>query len=251
MIKYTILLIIFSSQIIAREIGQTEITTDEGIEVFQDEKYYLLKKNVNIISDEFNLTADLVKAFFEKDLYDITKIECNGNVTFDSNIGGFAKGEKLDFIPSSNLIEISGINSSLTYNDLKMTSNEKIIVNDSLGTFNLQGKSSNLQTKEINIFGNIIFGKYQKNQKTNEILSLTVIDEKIANIITDKINMFASKAIYSKNKNIIELFENVKILRNNEVIMGDFAQINTLDNSYKINSTSSNKVKILINSANE
>ena len=29
---------------ISKGIGETEITTDDGIEVFQDEKYYLLKK---------------------------------------------------------------------------------------------------------------------------------------------------------------------------------------------------------------
>ena len=30
----------------ARNIGETEITTEEGIEVFQNEKYYLLKKKM-------------------------------------------------------------------------------------------------------------------------------------------------------------------------------------------------------------
>ena len=45
-----ILLIFFSFQTVGRESGQTEITTDEGIEVFNQEKYYLLKKNVKIIS---------------------------------------------------------------------------------------------------------------------------------------------------------------------------------------------------------
>ena len=38
-----------------RESGQTEITTDDGIEVFNKEKYYLLKKNVKINSDEYKL----------------------------------------------------------------------------------------------------------------------------------------------------------------------------------------------------
>ena len=41
-----IIIIFFSFNIIAKEIGETEITTEDGIEVFQDEKYYLLKKNV-------------------------------------------------------------------------------------------------------------------------------------------------------------------------------------------------------------
>ena len=44
-----IILIFFSFQAVGRESGQIEITTDEGIEVFNQEKYYLLKKNVKII----------------------------------------------------------------------------------------------------------------------------------------------------------------------------------------------------------
>ena len=48
------LLILFSFNVIAREKGETEITTEDGIEVFQDEKYYLLKENVKISSDNFN-----------------------------------------------------------------------------------------------------------------------------------------------------------------------------------------------------
>ena len=30
----------------ARNVGETEITTEDGIEVFQNEKFYLLKKNL-------------------------------------------------------------------------------------------------------------------------------------------------------------------------------------------------------------
>ena len=69
------ILILFSFQAwVGSSPGQTEITTDDGIEVFNKEKYYLLKTNVKIISDEFELNADLVKAYFNKDLYDIIRI---------------------------------------------------------------------------------------------------------------------------------------------------------------------------------
>ncbi len=43
--KIIIVILIFISKLtFARDIGETEITTDEGIEVFPQEKYYLLKK---------------------------------------------------------------------------------------------------------------------------------------------------------------------------------------------------------------
>ena len=61
--------------------------------------------------------------------------------------------------------------------------------------------------------------------------------------------MFSSKAVYSKKDNIIELFDNVKVVRNNEVIIGDYAKINTLDESYKVTSNESKKVKVLMNEA--
>ena len=54
-------LIFFSCYVHAKESGETEITTEDGIEVFQNEKFYLLKKNVNIKSDNFDLSADNVK----------------------------------------------------------------------------------------------------------------------------------------------------------------------------------------------
>ena len=77
MIKCVILfLIIFLNYkyAIGRNIGETEITTDDGIEVFQEEKYYLLKKNVEIISDEFELNGDLVKIYFKEDLLSLIHI---------------------------------------------------------------------------------------------------------------------------------------------------------------------------------
>ena len=38
-----IVILLISSTSIGREAGETEITTEDGIEVFQNEKYYLLK----------------------------------------------------------------------------------------------------------------------------------------------------------------------------------------------------------------
>ena len=92
------IIILFSFNIIAREIGETEITTEDGVEVFQDEKYYLLKKNVKILSDNFNLNAKDVKIDFDKSLYDITELNAKGEVNFvSSKFGMNSKSESLNF----------------------------------------------------------------------------------------------------------------------------------------------------------
>ena len=69
-----LIILLFSLGVVSREVGETEITTEDGIEVFQNEKYYLLKKNVIINSDNFTLNADLVKIHFNKSLYDIVEL---------------------------------------------------------------------------------------------------------------------------------------------------------------------------------
>ena len=250
MIKLIILIILFSSQIVSRENNQIEITTDQGIEVFQNQNYYLLKENVNIISNEFELNADLVKAHFKKDLYDIIKIECEGKVFFKSKNGITANGNILNLDTVNNTINIIGTDSSLKYNELLLTADESIFVDNTKGKFNLQGESSKLESINLIVVGHSIIGEFENIDNANHITKLEVTDKKLTNIVTDKINMFASKSIYSKENNLIELSENVKIIRNNEIITGDYAIINTLDNSYKIKSKSSNKVKVLINNDN-
>ena len=79
-----IIIFLFTITLNARELGETEIITEDGIEVFQNEKFYLLKKNVKIESDNFSLSADEVKINFDKSLYDITELDANGSVDFYS-----------------------------------------------------------------------------------------------------------------------------------------------------------------------
>ena len=63
--------------------------------------------------------------------------------------------------------------------------------------------------------------------------------------------MFSLEAKYNKKQNIIELFENVKIIRDNESVEGNYAKINTVNESYKVTSNNKEKVKILLNESTE
>ena len=252
MIKLLIIFLFCSPSILSREVGQTEITTDEGIEVFQKEKYYLLKKNVSIISDNFELKADLVKAYFDKDLYDISKIESETDVVLKSSKGILARGDKINFSTKNENITIKGNNSSLTYGNIYMFSQDLVKVDNLNGNFLIKGNGAELKTDSIHIFGSLIKGNFVTIDKVNEVEKLYVEDDKQANIKTEKINMFAKKANYNKQDNIIELFENVKVIRGNEIITGDYANIDTLNESYKVKSNNDNeKVKVLISQTNE
>ena len=242
---------LFLSILQARELGQTEITTEEGIEVYQKEKYYLLKKNVEIESDNFKLTAQKVKAYFDKDLYDITNMYSQGNVIFESNQGLRVLGNEVDFDFKNEEINIRGEKSFLQNNEFTMVSDGSIDLNNVTGEFKLYGFNSKLTTNDIKITGKDIQGKYITVDGENIIDKLKVKDKTQVNIKTETSNMFAKRAEYNKQENIIELFENVIIIRDNELITGDYAKINTLDESYFVKTNKSKRVKVLLSRVDE
>ena len=231
---YLLLTFFIVKNIVAREVGETEIITEDGIEVFQEEKYYLLKKNVKITSDTFVLSGNNVKIFFNKNLYDIIRIEAKDDVSFKSdnyNLQCISQNLKFDLEKEEILLE--GVKSELFIEDIKMFSDGKIIVNNSNGNFELLGENSKLLNEEIIIKANSIDGIFTNNKEER------------------KTEMFATFIKFDNKSSIITLDQNVKIIRNNEVITGDYGSLDRKLNSYKIKSKTNKKVKVIISNQDE
>ncbi len=242
-----IVILLISSTSIGREVGETEITTEDGIEVFQNEKYYLLKKNVNIDSDNFNLNADDVKIIFNKNLYDITELYAKGNVIFKSPIFKInGNGETLIFEILNEKLKVAGLDSELIMEEVQMFSDGYIEVNNISGEFSLKGLNSKLINDNVIIEADSIDGVFANSNGNKDIISLNVIDNEISYIKNNDTEMYAKKINYNNKTSIIELIENVTIIRNDEKITGDYGTLDTKNNSYKIKSNNQKKVKILI-----
>lgn len=246
------ILFLTSTFTFARVVGETEITAEEGIEVYQDEKYYLLKKNVEIDSDNFNLSGDIIKIFFENDLYDITIIDAKGNVSLDSDEYNLkASGEKINFAIESEEIQIEGVNSILLTESSEMLSDGIVKVNNLSGDFYLNGKNSSLKSENIIIKGKEINGSFSSSSNKKEISFLNVRDENVAYINNGATEMYAVIIKYNKDTSLIELENNVKIISDGEIITGDHGTLDTKTNSYKIKSRNKNKVKVIISNKDE
>ncbi len=242
-----IILFILSITSQAREIGETEITTEDGIEVFQEEKFYLLKKNVKIVSDSFTLSANEVKIDFEESLYDIIELNAKGDVDFYSNLFEIrGNGNVLNFEVKIEKLKIEGQGSELITKDVKMFSDGSIEVNNINGDFSLKGSNSKLANEGLIIEARAIDGNFSDNTNTKEITFLEVFDEKISYVKNNDTEMYAKKINFDNETAIIELIEDVIIIRNGEKITGDFGSLDTTNNSYKINSNNENKVKVII-----
>ncbi len=249
---YSFIILIHNNYAFSRNAGETEITTEEGIEVFQEEKYYLLKKNVEILSDELVLYGQIVKIYFEEDLYDIKELIANNNVSFLSEeykIQG--KGDYVKFNIKNQKIYISGVSSQLNLENTEMLSDGKINVDNLNGLFFIEGDNSKLINEDIFIEGSKINGDFEIINDKRDIANLIVEDNKKLNIKTDDIVMYSKKAIYNKKTSIIELFKEVKIIRGNEIITGDYGTFDTNKKSYKVSSKNSNKVKVIIVDSDE
>ena len=247
-----IIIFIFSTSVLALEKGETEITTEDGIEVFQNEKYYLLKKNVIISSDDFKITSDNVKANFEIDLYDITSLETKGNSSLNAiKYGINGKGDEILINIKSEEITVIGKNSLLNLQETRMTSDGSIKVNNLLGAFELKGANSNLKTDSLDIYGEYISGIFVELDGKKQLKKLEVKDKNLLKIYTEDLEMSSQKAIYDDETDIFELFTEVKIVKGQEIIIGDYGYFDTVNNSYKVKSDETSKVKVTIKNTNE
>ena len=242
-----IIILLFCMNLSAREKGETEITTEDGIEVFQNEKYYLLKKNVEIESDNFILKANNVKINFENSLYDIIELNAEGNVEFNSpefNIKG--SGENLQFEVKIEKLKVKGINSKVVTEEIEMFSDGSIEINNLTGKFSVKGKNSKLINETVFIKGESINGIFSNNNGKKEVTFLNVVDENISYVKNNDTEMYAKKINFDNEISIIELVDSVTIIRNEEKITGDYGTLDTNNNSYKIKSNNLGKVKVII-----
>ena len=216
--KFLILIVIFLLKTLnAEEINNdtTVITTDGGINVYQGEKYYDLKKNVIIKSKDFDLKADNVIAHYNKDFYDLTKIIATGNAEIITSEKSEIKGDKLTYNINSGNFSIFG---------------NGIFIND-----------------ELRIEGEDIQGIITEINKVRYIEKVEVKDSKKVFIKNKDMKSYSKSAIYLKENEVLELFDEVKIIKGTEVTTGDYANINLETNDYSIKSID-NKVQLLISS---
>ncbi len=244
---FLIFIFLISINVFAREVGETEITTEDGIEVYQSEKYYLLKKNVKINSDTFTLQADNVRIDFNENLYDITKLNAIGNVNFSSPAYGInGNGENLEFLVKLEKLQIKGKGSKLYLEDIEMLSDGSIKLNNVNGNFSLDGINSKLINSSIFIEARSIDGTFSSNNGKKQIIFLNIIDNNIAHVKNSDTEMYARKINFNYETSIIELINDVTIIRNGEKIIGDYGTLDTKNNSYKIKSNNQTAVKVII-----
>ena len=157
-----------------------------------------------------------------------------------------SKSESLKFEVKTERLKVNGKNSELITKDIKMYSDGFIEVNNLNGDFKLEGSNSRLINESIFIKAEKIDGIFSNIGDQKEITFLNVIDKKISYVKNNNTEMYAKKINFDNKTSIIELIDNVIIIRNGEKITGDYGTLDTKNNSYKIKSNNDTKVKVVI-----
>ncbi len=129
-----------------------------------------------------------------------------------------------------------------------MFSDGNILVNNLNGNFTLFGPKSRLIYNNVFIEGEEIYGLFSNNSNKKEIKYLNVKDNNLSYIKFDNTEMYAKIINFDYKSSLIELTDNVVIVRNGQKINGDYGTLDTSNNSYKIKSKNQNKVKVVIQS---
>ena len=132
-----------------------------------------------------------------------------------------------------------------------MVSDGIIKVNNLNGDFIIKGKNSKLINENILIIGDNIKGSFENDFDQKEIKYLDVDDKEISYVKNLNTEMYAKKINFDSESSLIELIDNVTIIRDGEKIKGDYGTLDTKNNSYKIKSNNKNKVIVIIENNDE
>ena len=72
------------------------------------------------------------------------------------------------------------------------------------------------------------------------------VNKKISYVKNNDSEMYAKKINFNNETSLIELIDNVTIIRNGEKVTGDYGTLDTKNDSYKIKSKNQSKVKAII-----
>ena len=106
--------------------------------------------------------------------------------------------------------------------------------------------SSFLKQNHFEPIVNSLDAKFHSKANEKEITYLEVIDKNISYVKNNDTEMYAKKINFDYDTSIIELIDDVIIIRNEEKITGDYGTLDTRNNSYKIKSKNQTKVKAII-----
>lgn len=237
----TIALCVNTNKAIASKL---EVEADGSLEWHRDKQLYVARENAKATQDNKSILADILYAHYketDKSDMDIWKIEAEENVLIQD---GETKilGDKATYIIETQELIITGDNMNAISNGYQIKANKEIRYIDSKNQIEALGNVVLYSEKE-EIHCDKLIAKLAENEDgEREISELFVYDN--VEIITGTDKITGNSGYYNIKEESAEVKGDVIISREDSVITGDKAEINTNTGTAKMLSNNS-KVKAI------
>ena len=221
---------------------ERKVESDESLEWFEKEKYYLAKGNVILTKDGLRLNASKVRDNYQEDNGEnvLKIIIANGDVVLTKGKIK-ATGEFMRYNVKDKIAFISGNFQTFTSPSGYIESTKKLIFNDNTNKAQAIGKVKIILKNNTKIFADRVNADFTGKAKSLQ-KAIAKGNVMIENYIDGKKSL-ADIGIYDSNKEIIELKGNVKIINKGSVIMGSQGINNIKTGISKITGNTKQRVK--------
>ena len=218
----------FSQQIINQKQGDQpiEIYAEEGIEWHKNEKKYLAIGNAKATSGTMSLKADKIEAFYieESDSsMDIKLVKAKKNVIVEDESLKIIGGKLAEYNLKKDYFSIFGKKITLTSEQNKLYSNEKLEYWRQKGIAIATGKAVAKKANEFTIKANKLV--WYLNEVENKMDVKKIFGFENVSISSQNEVAFSDKALYNKETGICKLFGNVKLQKGESFLTGDYAEV--------------------------
>lgn len=212
-----------------------EITADQSLEWYQNEKKFIARKNAQAVQGDTSiaastLIADYIQGPRENDI-EIRQITADQNVVI-SNAGNKAYSELAIYEVDAGIATMTGSNLRLVTPEQTITAQDRFEYDLNKNQVHAIGQARVRQAQDT-MSANKITANLAENPAGEMVLKSVQASQNVV-IQTAEETLTGNKGTYDAKTNIAEISGDVKITRGQNILKGDRAQVNLTTNVSKM-----------------
>jgi len=211
-----------------------EITASQTLEWHRNDEKYIARGDVVVVQGDVTIRADMIVADYRETAaaaMDIYRLTATGNVTIESR-GNVARGDLAVYDVAGGLATMTGEDLALVGVDQTVSATDKFEYMVPQGRLRAIGGA--VATRGVDrLMADELGAIFEENaQGAREVKTLTADGNVV--IKTQNETLRGARGIYDAATNIAQIFENVRIERDQNVLEGQRAEINLTTNISKM-----------------
>ncbi len=205
--------------------GDITLNADKSVEYHQKEQKLVATGNAIATKDDLKIQAETLIGYYNAKVKNkINRIEAHQNVHMTSPQAQ-AFGENLVYDIKTDNIILTGHPAKIITPDATITAQGEIVYYQTSQKATASDNVTVIDNKNNKVFSDFMTAYFTRNDKNKIILDKIEINQNIK-IVTPDATITANNGTYYSIENKINLFDNVVITQNGNILKGDKAETN-------------------------